>query len=185
MPREKRTNARQPLGSKYIANLEKEAAVKRAAKKSNKRKAVDSNNNILRRNSSQSQPYTFTQSQTPYTMYVLDPSLEETYCDDSRDRSLLQGNNEPVDRSQKPEEYALSRSDCEDEENNSATKEVTKTQANGEQKRVKRKPFLQDKARVLELIVVRIYAEFIIKNRYRDKTLRKDERNAIVSIVLA
>lgn len=38
---------------------------------------------------------------------------------------------------------------------------------------------------MLELIVVRIHAEFIIKNRYRDKTLRKDERNTIVSAVLA
>lgn len=33
--------------------------------------------------------------------------------------------------------------------------------------------------------MIRMYAEFIIKNRYRDKTLRKDERNEIVAAVLA
>lgn len=52
IPREKRTNTRQPSSSKYIANLEKEATVKRATKKSNKRKAPDSNKDILRRESS-------------------------------------------------------------------------------------------------------------------------------------
>lgn len=33
--------------------------------------------------------------------------------------------------------------------------------------------------------MVRMHAEFIIKNRYRDKTLQKDERNAIIAAVLA
>lgn len=37
---------------------------------------------------------------------------------------------------------------------------------------------------MLELIVIRIYTKFIIKNRYRDKTLRKDKRNKIVIAIL-
>lgn len=38
---------------------------------------------------------------------------------------------------------------------------------------------------MLELIVIRIYTEFIIKNRYRDKILRKDKRSKIVVAILA
>lgn len=38
---------------------------------------------------------------------------------------------------------------------------------------------------MLELIVIRMYTEFIIKNRYRDKILRKDKRNEIVAAILA
>lgn len=37
---------------------------------------------------------------------------------------------------------------------------------------------------MLELMVIRMHAEFIMKNRHRDKTLRKDERNEIVTAVL-
>lgn len=37
---------------------------------------------------------------------------------------------------------------------------------------------------MLDLIVICIYTKFIIKNRYRDKTLRKDKRNKIITAIL-
>lgn len=148
----KRSTAGQPSGSKYLDNLEKEAAVRLAAKNAKKKKSstadntAGSNNENPSRNSTQSQPYALSQSQTSHTSVTLDPlpGLQTGHLDSDNDND----NDELVDRSQKPEDYALNASDSDSEgeaegdRDDGAMEDVTETQPNSMQKSVKRKAFL-------------------------------------------